>query len=282
MRAFILSCCVTVCRSQWPIPFVLGPDTVPNVEVSLDAPSKPLPDVSDEIGKLEADREAKQAINKDKLIRAFNKELASARFRIAALIDGAEHQSYNEVSRPHGNNAVESEHVLELATSFLKSNIVKVVVAPGKHSLESAHAGITGIEHTRLENEDAWFEAAIAEMSRLTDIVVATVESDISALLKASLSRGKLSKPVGFLQLGKGTHDHGVGSPVEANVRVVGTSVPYPTVQSLVDSFEVRRDISEEFGKAQALSMYQKLLEFENMLVDSALTTLVAKRQGAR
>ena len=81
-----------MCRSQWPIPFVLGPDTVSNVEVSLDAPAKPLPDVSNEIGKLEADREAKETINNDKMIRAFNKELASARLRIAALIDGAEHQ----------------------------------------------------------------------------------------------------------------------------------------------------------------------------------------------
>jgi hypothetical protein len=79
MRALILSSFVAVCCSQWPIPFVLGPDTAPNVEVSLDAPAQALPDVSAEVGRLEADREAKQSISSNKMIRAFNKELGSAR-----------------------------------------------------------------------------------------------------------------------------------------------------------------------------------------------------------
>ena len=258
-----------MCRSQWPIPFVLGPDTVSNVEVSLDAPAKPLPDVSNEIGKLEADREAKETINNDKMIRAFNKELASARLRIAALIDGAEHQLHNKLRSPRG---VTPQHIVESATSFLKSNIVKVAVAAEVPAPESAHGAIASIEHARMNREDAWVEAAIEEMSRLTDIVIATAEAEIDAVLKVSPSLDTLSKPLGFLQL----------DPAAANVRVVAASVPYPTVQSLVNSLEARRDITEEFGKARALSMYMKLLDFENMLVQSALKTLVVKHRDAR
>ena len=276
MRAFVLSCCVALCRSQWPVPFVLGPDTVPNVEVSLDAPSKPLPDVSDEIGKLEADREGKQAINGRKMVRAFNKELGSARLRIAALIDGGEHQSEHQL---HSANGAAPQHIVESATSFLTSNIVRVAVASEEALPESALGAVADIEHSRSSNEDAWVEAAIVEMSRLTDLVVATAESEISAGLKESASLATLSKPLGFLQVGgQSTHDNDVASSAEANIRVVPASVPYPTVQSLVGSLEARRDISEEFGKAQALSMYMKLLEFENMVLESAMDTFVLKR----
>ena len=277
MRSLTFTCCVALCRSQWPIPFVLGPDTVPNVEVSLDAPAQPLPDVSGEIGRLEADREAKQGINTNKMIRAFNKELGSARARIAALVDASVHQTGNSMTTSHDVKAL---HSVGSSTSFLKSQSVRVVVAPENPSPDSARSAVAGIEHARMSSEDAWSEAAIAEMSRLTDIVVATAESEISAVLKSSASLNAPSKHVGFIQLGEGSHD--VADNAVANVQVVASGVPYPTVQSLVDSLEGRRDISEGFEKAQALSMYMKLLKFENMLVESALSTLVANLRGGR
>ena len=138
------------------------------------------------------------------------------------------------------------------------------------------------MEEARVADEDAWFEAAVVEMGRLTDMVVATVESEINAAVEASPSPGELTRSAIFLQLGAGAGDDGVASTTDANVRVVGADVPYPTVQSLVDSLEVRRDVSEELGKAQALSMYLKLLEFENMLVDSGFKALLARSQAAK
>ena len=271
MRSLIFCCCAALCRAGWPVPFVVGPETIPNVEVSLDAPSKPLPDVSNEVGKLEAEREAKQERRKGNMVRAFNAELASARVRIAAVLDGAQHQFVGQSKRLQHMSVQEPERTVERATSFLKSNIVRIVVAPEKPPPESAHAAIAGIEDAREANEDAWSEAAVTEMSRLTDMVVATVESEINAAAKASLLPGSLPRSANFLQFGEGARDHDVLSAAEANVRVVGANVPYPTVQSLVGSLEARRDISEDLGKAQALSMYLKLLEFENMLVDSGL-----------
>lgn len=282
MRSFIFSCCVALCRSEWPVPFVVGPETVPNVEVSLDAPSKPLPDVSDEVGKLEAEREAKQEIHKHKMVRAFNAELASARFRIAAVFDRTEHGFAGRPRRSQHKSAQEPGHAVEPAMSFLKSSIVKVVVAPEKHAPEAAHAAIAGIEDSRVADEDAWFEAAVADMSRLTDMVVATVESETSAVVTASSLPGSLSRSANFLQLGDIARDRGIVDTTEANVRVVGASVPYPTIQSLVDSLEARRDISEDLGKAQVLTMYLKLLEFENMLVDSGLKAFVLKSKAAK
>lgn len=282
MRSFLLSCCVALCRSEWPVPFVVGPETAPNVEVSLGAPAKPLPEVSNAIGNLEAEREAKQTIHKENMVRAFNKELASARLRIAGVLDEAALRFSGRSSRWQRMSAQESGHVVEPATSFLKSNIVRVVVAAEKQPPNSAQAAITQMEDARMADEDAWFEAAVVEMGRLTDMVVATVESEVSAAVEASPSPGSLPRSANFLQLGAGAGDDVVASTTDANVRVVGADVPYPTIQSLVDSLEVRRDVSEELGKAQALSMYLKLLEFENMLVDSGFKALLAASQAAK
>jgi hypothetical protein len=281
MRSLIFSCVFALCRSEWPVPFVVGPETIPNVEVSLDAPSKPLPGVSKEVGKLEAEREAKQEMHKDKMVRAFNQELASAKIRIAAVLDAAQHQFVGRSRRLQHISVQEPGHAVEPATSFLKSNIVRVVVAPEQPTPESAHAAIAGIEDARAADDEAWFEAAVVGMHRLTDMVVAAVESEISAAVKASSLPGSLSRSASFLEFGEGARDRGTLRATEANVRVVGASVPYPTVQSLVDGLETRRDISEDLGKAQALSMYLKLLEYENMLVDSGLKAFVTKSQAA-
>lgn len=282
MRSLILSCCFALIRSEWPVPFVVDSGSVPNVEVSLDAPSKPLPDVSDEVGKLDADREAKQEMHRDKLVRAFNQELASARLRIAAVLEGVQHHVSDQSKKMEHMSAQEPVHVVEPATSFLKSNIVRVVVAPENPTPESAHAAIARIEDARAADDDAWFEAAVAGMHGLTDMVVSAVESEINAAVKATPLPGSLSRSANFLQVGEGARDHAVLGTAGANVRVVGASAPYPTVQSLVDGLEARRDISEDFGKAQALSMYLKLLEYENMLVDSGLNALVTKHKAAK
>ena len=282
MRSFVFSCCVALGISEWPVPFVVGPDTIPNVELSLDAPSNPLPDVSNAISKLDAERETNSEIQKDKMVRAFNAEIANARVRIAGVIGAAEHQLAGQLHASQHNSAQASVHAGKPTAAFFKSNVVRIVVAPEKHSPESARGTIAEIEGARVADEDAWFEAAVAEMSRLTDVVVATLESEINSMMKASPLPTALSTPANFLQLGEGVRDHGQGGAVAANVRVVGADAPYPTIQSLVDSFQARRDIGEELGKAQALSMYIKLLEFENMLVDSGLNAWVMKSKFAK
>lgn len=282
MRSFVISCCVVLGSSDWPVPFVVGPDTMPSVELSLDAPPNPLPDVSRILSKLDAEREATSDIQSDKMVRAFNAELANARVRIADVIGAAERRFAGQLQKSQRINAQAPQDTAKPATAFLKSNIVKVVVAPEKHSPESASAAIAKIEDARVADANVWSEAAVAGMGRLTDIVVATLESEINEAMETSSLSSALPRSAFFLQVGRGVRDHGQGGADAANVRVVAADAPYPTIQSLVDSFQGRRDISEELGKAQALSMYMKLLEFENMVVDSGLNALVTKSEATK
>ena len=281
MRSFILLSCVVLCHSAWPIPFALRPEALPNVEVSLDAPSNPLPDISAEVSKFDTDRKDRQAINHDKLVRAFNTELVSARLRIASVFDKAEQQFEHRQHKAQRTLVRVPGDAVEPTTSFLSSNIVKVVVAHHKHVHDSAGDAIAQFEHARESYEDAWLEAAVSEMSHLTDVVVSAVASEVSSALRASSSHDLNLTPVSLLQLEEDTHDLGMGS-TGANVQVVESNVPYPTVQSLVGTLAVRRDVSENLEKSQALSMYLKLFEFENMLVDAAVKTFAVKHGGAR
>lgn len=277
MRSFILLSCVVLCHSAWPIPFALQPEALPNVEVSLDAPSNPLPDISAEVSKFETDREDKQAINHDKLVRAFNTELFSARLRIASVFDEAEQQFEHRQHKGQRTLVRVPGDAVEPTTSLLSSNIVKVVVAPHKHMHDSADDAIAQFAHARESYEDAWLEAAVSEMSHLTDVVV----SEVGSALRSSSSHDLNLTPVSLLQLEEDTHDFGIGS-TGANVQVVESNVPYPTIQSFVGTLAVRRDASENLEKIQVLSMYLKLFEFENMLVDAAVKTFVVKHGGAR
>ena len=149
MRSFILLSCVVLCHSAWPIPFALQPEALPNVEVSLDAPSNPLPDISAEVSKFETDREDKQAINHDKLVRAFNTELFSARLRIASVFDEAEQQFEHRQHKGQRTLVRVPGDAVEPTTSLLNSNIVKVVVAPHKHMHDSADDAIAQFAHAR-------------------------------------------------------------------------------------------------------------------------------------
>lgn len=277
MRSFVFSCCIVLGVSEWPIPFVVSSDTMPSVELSLDAPPNPLPSVSHTLSRLEAEREADSASQSDKMVRAFNKELANARVRIADVFSAAEHRFLGQYQTFQQVSPQESPHSAKTATALLKSNIVKVIVAPGTHPPDSFHAAITEFEGTRVADEDAWSEAAVAEMGRLTDMVVATIESEINGVMKTLSVKSVLPRSANFLQLERSERDSGKGGTEAANVRVVAADAPYPTTQSLVENFQVRRDISEELGKAQALSMYMKLLEFENMLVEEGLNAFVSK-----
>ena len=58
---------------------------------------------------------------------------------------------------------------------------------------------IASIEHARVHNEDAWVEAAVAEMSRLTDVVVAT-DSAVGVLVRGFVLRCELIQCAMFMR----------------------------------------------------------------------------------
>merc|ERR1711908_125363 len=102
------------------------------------------------------------------------------------------------------------------------------------------------------------FEQVSAEMSALTDAVVEELEAQLASHVNGILlgrggsTKQNVSPAAAFLEKAR--------TPAQANVRVVPSRTEYPTVESLVQDMEARRDISERLERARMLDVELKLL----------------------
>merc|ERR1719161_2143252 len=77
---------VSVHGHTWPSVQMPVTEVMPNLEISLQPPVMPLPQVSTEIGDLEAAREKIENSNMNKLTSAFNIALKASRTRIGEVV----------------------------------------------------------------------------------------------------------------------------------------------------------------------------------------------------
>jgi len=211
----------------------------PNVEVSLAAPVKPLPEIAAGIGSLDAARESFEAGKMAEVTKAFNLALRSAKGKIGAIV--------GEAFASSGAKAVS---MLQGVVSF------KVNVLPGAAPDASVLSKIDAIEHKRSDMESAMFSAAAAEFESITDAIVSALKKELSS------SSAKL-RGAAFLSL-----------PAEAFVKVVPSDTPYPTVASLATDMETRRDISEGLAMARILELDMKLIKAELAMIKSSVAEM--------
>ena len=67
------------------------------------------------------------------------------------------------------------------------------------------------------------------------------------------------------------------GLPKQLNVRVGAADVAFPTISSLVQDMESRRDASESLARERVLEMETKLLKSENAMAKEALHFAVGR-----
>merc|ERR1712183_56570 len=140
---------------------------------------------------------------------------------------------------------------------------VKVNVEAGPALDASIITKIEAIEQKRTAYEQAMFEQAIAEMTSLTDLVV----SELEAKMRMSTPGVSVAS---FLEAS-------VQVPKQANVQVVASDESYPSVASMVQDMQTRRDISETLVKAKILTLQMSLLKAENQLVKAAMLHAAGK-----
>merc|ERR1712048_399511 len=63
--------------------------------------------------------------------------------------------------------------------------------------------------------------------------------------------------------------------PKQTNVHVTPSDVSYPTIASIVQDMEARRDLSESLVKSKILDMELKLLKAENSMAREALNVAI-------
>ena len=130
------------------------------------------------------------------------------------------------------------------------------------------------MEVKKIVAEWQMLDQAVSEMAEVTDVVVAELKNSLQQHSGAVLAPVAAKPVTSFLE--RAERDASGAAPAESlatpmNVRVGTSEVAYPTIGSLVQDMESRRDSAERLERAKILELTLKLLEAENEMIKDAL-----------
>lgn len=270
-------------QPSWPIMYSYSPDSMPIMEVRLAPPRKPMPEVVASLGELENNRLQFETEELLKVERAYNVSLVEAGKKLPALVDrlmrvfvkpGAWIATRHGVplkSRAASFHEAHGSGGHEITTRI---NLLPVVSADA--SLERS---IQKLERKRSRDERALFMEAEDEMEMWTQVVEIAAEAEITQEVNAFIRAQKYgsSASAGEL-LTRGRATKFLGQPVSpsgpqlsTNVRVAASDEPFPTIESMVEDLERKRDVGEGFLRTRMLELELQLLQAENAIISERL-----------
>ena len=128
---------------------------------------------------------------------------------------------------------------------------VKVVPAPPPDPVLKGRIG--EVEQKRADAEAQMFEQATAEMKDLTQVVLSELENQLQLSVNTLLGRVRAAAKPGAASasfLGGAARQSPEGLPKQLNVRVGAADVAFPTISSLVQDMESRRDASSSLSSS--------------------------------
>lgn len=250
-----------------------GPDVSPLLELSLEPPVHPWPQVAAELGSLQESREQFENINMDRLQQEFNKATFDTRRQIGDVVGRA----LRVFDDPALAKQIFAKPALFRQTpqaSTVSSVLsVKVNVVPSSPPDASLKSRVEGIEFQRADKEKIMFEEAHAEVQSLSALVLSELEVQLKRQIDGVVgvvSQGKVGS-TSFLQ------NSPESLPSQANVRVLPTDERYPTVLEMVQDMQLRRDVAENLERKRILEKSIDFLIACNGAAESALHTAVAR-----
>lgn len=261
---------------QWPAVQQSPQEMLPNIELSLAPPQHPWPQVAAELGNLEESREAMENANMARLQQDVNKAILDARRRIGDTI-GRVMRVFDDAQVASATLMRKSAAMLQqLPQNTLGPSVlaVKVNVLPASPPDPALRPAIDNLESLRADREKDMFETAVGEFSALTSFVVneleAQIESHINSIAGTGVASFTKKTAMAFLERGKQL-------PAQANVRVLPTDVTYPTVSSMVQGLEARRDIAENLERKLILDKQLDLLMACNRAIEEGLGAAISR-----
>lgn len=232
--------------SQWPVMQRNLQETFPNVELSLAPPLHPWPQVTAELNKLEENRERMENSYMDKLQSRYNAAVTRSRRRIGNLIA----QMLHAFDDPDLLKSVLHSKKLspptfrQLPQESMRSDAlsVKVNVLPASPPDPSLRHHIDDIEYQKSAHERRMFESAFGDLTALSNFVLNELEVQIQNHVSAIRGASDVNQ---HLRATNFLGERFTQLPSQSIFRVVPSDVQYPTLISMVQDMEARRDISE-------------------------------------
>lgn len=276
-----------------------SPDSMPIIQVKLAPPKHPMPEVAATLGKLDNER---ALFETDKLLRveaAYNASLEQASKDLPALVDHlmqvfvkpeawiatrvrqAERADVKRIAAEHATGARPASFRETRRKSGGHEVSARINLLPGTRPAAQVEKQIEEIERVRETEENQFFKLAEREMDMLSFIVKNEAEVQITQHVNGFVHAQKYGlsgSSAGFLAGGSATKFLNAaqpvvssGPPLTTNVRVAASSEPFPTVASMVEDLERRRDSAESQVRRRILELKVQLLQAENAIVNDRL-----------
>jgi len=278
MRAFAaIKCCAIIVQSM---ALGLTPES-PIIELSLAPPSKPFPEISSRIGNIDQRREE---LLSDRMqhVKGVHAEALQDVKRCVGQTVGRWMRKFDDkaaiMRKKKSNQKV--LNALRGSTSFLGTAhasllpggdklTVKVNVMPGVMSDDSMTSAssldlIDKLWDTRKNYERHALDEAASSGKALAKTICEDLETELFADTLPNIATA-------FLHAGANS----MNIPPQANVRVVPSEVPYPTVDALAQAMENRGDLVEHVALGQTLQMQIDLTRAANGIIRATLATAV-------
>jgi len=165
-------------------------EDAPVVEVSLDAPAVPYPEISDLISSLDEDRRISEASGMRDVRNNFSRTLESAqhliRGALGELAQRMVHVSGHQGLVPRASTAARSEKHISLLSRRMgraadAAPAVKLNVAPQRPTDAAILRAISDIEQRRNAEEKRRMEQAASEMAGITQTVLDALRAEMGA-----------------------------------------------------------------------------------------------------
>ncbi|KAK2197406.1 hypothetical protein BdWA1_000406 [Babesia duncani] len=286
-------------RADWDSEFIEDSHTIPSIEVKLSPPENPLPQVQEEIDKLEKHRIRLEEGMQAKLQDVFNETLVESRDKIAKIINDAlsifEQENLLKnialISRKKRASVkfvnlllYKARHLslLQLNEKIIPSS-VRVMMTESQPPDPVIKEKMDQIEQVRNDEEIQIFHQQSQELGQLSQVTFIELGKalqlqlnpylmDESNLKRRTPGQGNAKAPV-FFQLASGM----VPNAKQLNVKIGQSETPYPTVEDLVMNMEKRRDAAEQAQRTEALQMYLKLVKAQHEMIREQLHVTTAK-----
>jgi len=253
------------CALKWPSMQHDISDIQPNVEISLAPALHPWPQVGAELGDLESKREQMENTNMVNFQQEVNKATADARRQIGDIVSRAFSAFAFRNARVNKQSMSASFLKARLQDAATSASSVKINVVAASPPDASVRDNIEDLEKHRSDSEANSMSLAISQLTSLSHFV----QNELQAQLQEQLGRPRISA-MSLRQLRSS----------QANFRVVPTGSIFPTVSSMVQDMQQRRDVAEDLEHRMVLNKQLDFLMACNSFIKDALRKAVAEIQA--
>lgn len=234
-------------------------DSLPIIQVELEPPRVPYPEVQASISVMKRKHEEKQRVMFRSLEQAFDNSLKSALSSIDSLIA--------QLTARLGLHS-------KTGPSFLTKGVsqLKISMLPSAAPDASLERSMKSLERKRDNEEENLFSRATREFQALTHIVLERLKVLFEEELKL---RNPTHRNTGlsFLALGQHTIDTAVFDKV--NVRVLPSEKGYPRVADYFQEMEEERTHDEQNVRGRILELQVTLLDAEHRAIQQKLQAIL-------